>query len=108
LLDDNPQTYWATDDSVREADIVFDLPNAIDFNLVQVREAIALGQRIGGFSVEYWKDGAWASFGTGASIGSCRILRSPQMVNSNRVRLKITESEACPALSEFGLFAVAS
>ena len=108
LLDDNRHTYWATDDSVREADVVFELPNAIDFNLVQVREDIALGQRIGGFSVEYWKDGSWASFGTGTSIGSCRILRSPQMVNSNRVRLKITESEACPALSEFGLFAVGS
>jgi alpha-L-fucosidase len=106
LLADSRHTYWATDDNVREAEVVFDLPRAIDFNLVRVREAIAVGQRIGGFSVEYWKDGAWASFGMGTSIGSCRILRSPQLVNSNRVRLKITESEACPALAEFGLFAI--
>jgi alpha-L-fucosidase len=104
LLDGNRQSYWATDDNVRKAEIVFELPQAIDFNLLQVREAIALGQRIGGFSVEYWRDGAWSSFGAGTSIGSCRILRSPLIVNSKRVRLKITQSEACPALAEFGVF----
>ncbi len=104
ILDENRHTYWATDDNVTQAEIVFHLPRAINFDLVRVREAIALGQRIGGFNVEYWKDGDWANFGTGTSIGSCRILRSAQPVNSDRVRLKITESAACPVLSEFALF----
>jgi alpha-L-fucosidase len=106
LLDENRHTYWATDDHVRDAEIVFELPQAIDFNLVQLREEIELGQRIGGFAVEYWKDGGWSSLGTGTSVGSCRIMRTAQMVNSNRVRLKITESAGCPALSEFGVFRV--
>jgi alpha-L-fucosidase len=106
LLDENRHTYWATDDNVRLAEIVFDLPRAITFNLVLVRESIALGQRIGGFSVDYWKEGGWSNFGAGSSIGSRRILRSTQPVNAKRVRLKITESAACPALSEFGLFSV--
>ncbi len=105
LLDENRHTYWVTDDHVTQADIVFDLPHAVRFNLVRVRETIALGQRIGGFAVEYWKNGEWSRFGTGTSIGACRILRSAQPVESNRVRLKITESAACPALSEFALFA---
>jgi alpha-L-fucosidase len=107
LLDENRHTYWATDDNVTQAEIVFDLPRPVRFDLVRVRETIALGQRIGGFSVEYWKDGTWAAFGTGTSIGACRILRTAQAVSSNRVRLKITESAACPALSEFALFAAA-
>ncbi len=106
LLDENRHTYWATDDDVRDAEIVFELPQVVEFNLVQVREAIALGQRIGGFAVEYWRDGAWLKFGEGTSIGSCRILRTAQMVNAKRVRLKVRESAACPALAEFGLFAV--
>jgi alpha-L-fucosidase len=105
LLDENHHTYWATDDNVTQADITFDLPKQVTFDSVRVRETIALGQRIGGFSVEYWKDGDWANFGSGTSIGACRILRTPQPVSSNRVRLKITQSDACPVLSEFALFA---
>jgi len=106
LLDDKPGSYWATDDNVSEAEVLFELRNTVSFDLVRLRETIALGQRIGAFTVEYWKDGAWSTFGAGTSIGSCRILRSPQTVSSNRLRLKITESAACPALSEFGLFAM--
>jgi alpha-L-fucosidase len=104
LLDENRHTYWTTDDNVTQTEIVFDLPRPIRFDLVRVRETIALGQRIGGFSVEYWKDSAWEVFGKGTSVGACRILRSTQPVSANRVRLKITESAACPVLSEFALF----
>ncbi len=104
MLDENRHTYWATDDGVMQAEIIFDLPIAVNFDLVLVRETIALGQRIGGFSVEYWKDGGWTNFGDGTSIGACRILRSGQAVTAHRVRLKITESEACPVLSEFALY----
>jgi alpha-L-fucosidase len=107
LIDENNHSYWATDDAVKQAEVVFTLPRAVQFDLVRVREEIALGQRIGGFAVEYWKNGNWVNFGTGTSIGHCRILRSNERVNTDRVRLRITESEACPALSEFGLFAVA-
>jgi alpha-L-fucosidase len=105
LLDHKSERYWATDDNVTQAEVVFELRRTISFDLVRLREAIALGQRIGGFSVEYWKDDDWSTFGAGTSIGNCRILRSPEPVNSNRVRLKITESAACLALSEFSLFA---
>ena len=105
LLDENRHAYWAANDNVTQVDIVFTLPRPVTFDLVRVRETIALGQRIGAFTVEYWKENAWANFGTGTSIGACRILRAPQPVQSDRVRLRITESAACPALSEFALFA---
>ena len=108
LLDENRHTYWATDDNVTQAEITFDLPHPVSFDLVRVRETISLGQRIGGFTFEYWKEGAWATFAAGTSIGAHRILRSAQPVNSDRVRLKITESAACPVLSEFALFQSAS
>ncbi len=104
LLDEAEQTYWATNDNITTAEIVFKLHRPANFDLVRVREAIALGQRIGGFSVEYWKGDKWETFGHGTSIGACRILRSGQPVEADRVRLKITESAACPALSEFGIY----
>jgi alpha-L-fucosidase len=107
LIDGHKEAYWATDDGVTEAEIVFTLPRDVTFDLVQVKEAIALGQRVGGFTVEYGKNSDWVKFGEGTSIGACRILRSDEMVTANRLRLKITESAAPPALMEFGLFAVA-
>lgn len=97
---------WAAEDGVTQAELEFTLPRAVTFDLVRVKEEIALGQRIGGFTVEYWKNGDWANFGTGTSMGSCRILRSAEKVTANRVRLKITESAACPVMADFGLFAV--
>jgi len=107
LLDENRHTYWATADNVTQAELLFELPHPVAFDLVRLRETIALGQRIGGFSVEYWKDGAWSSFGEGTSVGACRILRSPKPISADKVRLRITESAACPALSEFALFKTA-
>jgi alpha-L-fucosidase len=104
LLDGNSFTYWSTDNSVTTADVTFDLPRAIKFNLVRVRENIRLGQRIDEFAVEFWTDGNWSRFGQGTSIGSCRIVRSEEAVTTRRVRLRVTESAVCPALSEFGLF----
>jgi len=106
LLAGKTDAYWATDDNVTQADIVFDLPHPVSFDLIRVREAIALGQRVGGFRVEYWQNGAWSEFGAGTSIGSSRILRSQQAVTAQRLRLQITESAASPAISEFALFRV--
>lgn len=40
----------------------------------------------------------------GTSIGSCRLVRMRDDVIAGRVRLRITQSPVCPALSEFGLF----
>jgi alpha-L-fucosidase len=104
LIADKAVGYWATDDHVTEAEVVFELPQAVPFDLVRVRETIALGQRVSAFAVDYWQNGAWAQFGTGTSMGSGRILRSEQPITSQRVRLRITESAACPAISDFGLF----
>jgi alpha-L-fucosidase len=105
LTDGKPATYWATDDGVTTAEVVLDLPHEAQFNLVRLREHTPLGQRVGSFAVDVWKGGQWASFGTGTSIGICRILRSDQPVTTKRVRLRITEAAASPALSELALFA---
>src|SRR5947209_4641845 len=73
------------------------------FNVVRLREALPLGQRVGAVVVESWKDGAWQEFGRATSIGSCRLLRGAE-VSSDRLRLRVTEASASPALSELGVF----
>lgn len=104
LLDGDRFTYWATDDPVTTPSVTIELANPVTFDLVRLRENIRLGQRIGGFAVEIWKDNAWAAFGQGSSIGMCRILRAEHAVTAKRVRVRITNAPVCPALSEVALF----
>jgi alpha-L-fucosidase len=104
VLDDNPDTYWSTDDGITTAEIVFDFPRSLTFNIARVGENTRLGQRIAGCAVDAWIDGGWRPLAEGTSVGHCRVLHSPGAVRTTRVRLRITESAASPAISEFGLF----
>lgn len=105
LIDGNPGTYWSTDDSQTTPEAIFEFERPVKFNIVRLREAIRLGQRIGAFAVDVWENGTWSRFADGTSIGSCRILREERFAATTRVRLSITKSPVCPALAEFGLFA---
>ena len=96
--------YWATDEEVRRAEIILTLRLPAKFNVARIREHLPLGQRVEGFALDAWKDGKWEEFAHGESIGSCRLVRS-EPITTDRVRLRITESAACPAISEFALFA---
>jgi alpha-L-fucosidase len=104
VLDDSRESYWATNDGITTADVVFNFPGPIGFNIARIRENVELGQRIARFAVDAWVDDDWRLFAAGTSVGQCRILRSPAAVRTARVRLRITESPVCPAISEFGLF----
>jgi len=103
LLDGNPNTYWATDDDVKSADVVLETPEPVTFNVVRVREAISLGQRIERIAVETWGDEDWKTVANATSIGSCRLLRLPSPVTASRVRLRVIESAASPALTGLSL-----
>jgi alpha-L-fucosidase len=74
------------------------------FNVVRLRENIQLGQRIEAIEIDRWADGRWETFARATSIGACRLIRTDADVTTTRVRLRITQSAACPALSELGLF----
>jgi alpha-L-fucosidase len=103
LLDGRRDTYWATDDAITTPDVVLELAKPTSFNVVRLREYLPLGQRIEAFAMDQWKDGAWAEFTSGTSIGNCRLVRTGP-VTTERVRLRIVRSAACPALAELGLF----
>ena len=70
---------------------------------MRLREAIELGQRVEAFDIEVWH-GEWKRIAHGTSIGPCRILRTPQPIAAQKVRLRITNAAAPMALSEFSLF----
>jgi alpha-L-fucosidase len=104
LVDGDRYSYWATDDAVTTPELVVDLGQAKTFNVIRLRENIKLGQRISAWTVEAFVDGAWEKIGSGTSIGANRLIRLQQNVTTAKVRLRITGSAACIALSDLGLF----
>ena len=106
LFDSKRTTYWATDDAVTTPELVLTLKNPVTFDVVDIREAIQLGQRVEAFAVDQWKDkgGAWVECAKATSIGNRRLLRLDAPVTTDRVRLRIVRSPVCPAISEFGLY----
>jgi alpha-L-fucosidase len=104
LLDGSRETYWATDDSLTSAEAIVEFRQPVALNVIRLRENIGLGQRVDGFALDVWHEGAWQDFGKGTSIGSCRLIKSPSVVSAAKVRLRITAASACPAISELGVF----
>jgi alpha-L-fucosidase len=104
LVDGDRDTYWSTDDRVTNVSAVFDLRERRSFNVVRLREYIRLGQRTEAFAVDAWDNNDWRTIAEGTSVGACRLVRMAQEVSTTRVRLRVTKSPVCPALSEFGLF----
>ncbi|MBT3606300.1 MAG: alpha-L-fucosidase [Candidatus Latescibacteria bacterium] len=103
LVDNNPETYWATDDNADTAEVIFEFPEAITFNIVSLREFLPLGQRVDRFAIDIDSDGSWCAYCCEAAIGSCRLIRG-QKCTTKRVRFRIVESSVCLAISELGLF----
>lgn len=103
VTDGRRDTYWSTDDAVTVPELVLDLGKPTTFNVVRLREYLPLGQRVEAFALDQWKDGQWIEFGSGTSIGNCRLVRG-QSITTDKVRLRITKAPVCPAISEVGLF----
>lgn len=105
LVDGNPDTYWATDDNKTEASAEITLVKKSTFDVVRVREEIRLGQRVEGWALDAWLNGKWEEVVVGSSIGNQAMLKFPAgAVTTDRVRLRITKSPACPCISELSLF----
>ncbi|MGA3236430.1 MAG: alpha-L-fucosidase [Bryobacteraceae bacterium] len=104
LLDGRSDTYWAAEDAIREADVAFDLDRETSFNVIRVCEAIRFGQRIDAIAVDRWTGSAWEQLAAATSIGPRRLIRLASPVTASRVRLRVTQASASPAVSEFALF----
>ncbi len=104
LLDGKRNTSWITDDNITTPELVVDMQRPATFNVIALREDISLGQRVEAVALDLWKDGKWEQFAEATSIGSHRLIRTKENVTTSRVRLRVTKSPVCPALSELGLY----
>jgi len=102
-VDGDPETHWTTDDWQETAELVVELASGTTFDVVMLREQIAVGQRIEEFVVEADLGGIWHEVTRGGTIGNKRLLRT-EPTTADRVRVRVLASRFAPTLSEFGLF----
>jgi len=105
LLDDNYDSYWATDDGVHKASVSLEFKQTKTFNRIVLQEYIPLGQRIARFNLEYWDDGIneWNIISDATTIGYKRIIKFPS-VTSRKIRVNILNSLACPVLNNIEVY----
>ncbi len=103
VTDQNEETYWATDDDITTGSLVIDLGSAKTVKYVLLQEYIKLGQRIKSFNIEIWKDNAWQKVTEGTTVGYKRIMKTDP-VSTDKIRINITSSKACPLLSNVEVY----
>ncbi len=104
LVDGRRETFWMAAAGRTRAEILLDLPREARFSYIRLREHIALGQRIAAFAVDRWTGTAWEEMTSGTTIGPTRILPLSTPASTTRVRLRILDADAPPALAELALF----
>jgi alpha-L-fucosidase len=105
LTDSRSDTFWAAPPDAHTAEVIFDLSAPASFQVIRLAEAIRLGQRVDSVALDCWDAGTWQTLATVTGIGPRRLIRLEKPVTAARLRLRITEAAASPALTEFSLFA---
>lgn len=105
LVDGNWNTRWATDPAVSSATLTVDFGSQTKFNSVAWGECTDYGQRIKAYVVQYWDGAAWKTLVTGGVPASVPVqVDTFPAVQSNQVRLALTNAPGGPTLWEFGVF----
>jgi len=99
----NTGLYWATDDHVTNAELTLDFGRPTQFNIVSLREHTPLGQRVDNWALDSWSEGQWKEFSKGTGISSRRLWRG-EPVTTTKLRLRILNASACPAISEVSVY----
>lgn len=103
VKDNNPETYWALNDSERSGTIEFSFGEQRLVQYVLLQEYIKLGQRVKSFTIEAETNDGWKKIGAGTTIGYKRIIKVDP-VEASSVRISINDAKACPVISTIELF----
>lgn len=102
-IDADLESYWATDDAVRNASLTLHFTKPTAFNRFLMQEPIRLGQRVKSFTVEAFVGGNWKEIAKETTIGYKRILRFPT-VEATQLRLTILDAKGSPLISNLGVY----
>jgi alpha-L-fucosidase len=102
-VDGNVDTFWAASEGKTSARLEFDLGSERTFNVLNIQEPIALGERTTQHHIEAKSNGVWTTIATGTTIGQ-RKLHRVGTVSASSVALVISQARGAPAIAEFGVY----
>lgn len=102
--DNDPDTYWATEDKITTASLELTFDQAIEINALLLQEFIALGQRVKFFKVEALLGENYQEIAKGVTIGNRRILKF-DTVNTSSIKVTF-EAKACILISNLELYLI--
>ena len=103
LTDGKDDTSWALSNDAKTGEFTVDLGQKRRFDVVELKEDIAKGQRISGFKVEVELNGRWVPYGEGSTVGYRRLIQG-QPVEAQKIRVTITGAQATPILTNFSVY----
>ena len=103
LTDGKDDTSWALSNDATTGSFTVDLGQKRRFDVVELKEDIAKGQRISGFKIEVEINGRWVPYGEGSTVGYRRLIQG-QPIEAQKIRVTITGSQATPILTNFSVY----
>lgn len=103
VLDANPDAYWSAAHNVRNAWLLIALPHEIEFDTLELGEAVALGQNIANYRVETWDNGVWRPLTWGTTIGYKKLTRFDP-VRTDKLRVSLEFAYATPRLASVAAY----
>ena len=102
-IDGDKDSYWTTEDATTTGWLELDLGEERDVRYLVIQEYIKLGQRVMNFKVEAWRDESWQPLDSATTIGYKRIIPFDSL-RTDRLRVSITRSKACPVISNLEVY----
>jgi len=110
-VDDDICTYWAAGSGKTSAQLTVTPASPITINLISIREAIELGERVKKYHVEIQQNGTWNTAPTdqsgtkiqGTVIGNRQLWQLNGMT-AQAVRLVIDSAKDSPTIAEFSAY----
>ena len=106
VLDDEYTRYWATDDGVTHAELIFEFPETTAFNRLMLQEYVPMGQNVEAFYLDYYLNGKWLPIETNDStttIGYKRLLRF-QTVKADKLRIRFKVFKGTMCMTKVGAY----
>ena len=106
VLDKDNTAYWATEDNVRQAELIFDFPQSTEFNRLLLQEYIPLGQNVDAFYLDYFFNGKWLPIEVDeptTTIGYKRLVRF-QTVKADKLRIRFKVFKGTLCINKVGAY----
>jgi alpha-L-fucosidase len=103
MNDNKKDSYWCTDDGIKNADIEINLKKKQPVKYIILQEYIKLGQRVKSFTIEAWINNEWRTVANGTTVGFKRIF-ALENLETEKLRVSIKDAKACPLISNIEVY----